>query len=66
METHYTDFDAQMTAEAQQIAARFGLLESGGSDFHGTRKADVLLGAGKGSLCVPYAFYEKLAARAGG
>ena len=66
METHYTDFDAQKTAEAQRIAAHFGLLESGGSDFHGTRKAHVLLGTGKGSLCVPYDFYEKLAARAGG
>ena len=66
METHYTEFSAQQTKTAQKIAARFGLLESGGSDFHGSRKTGIALGTGRGSLCVPYAFYEKLAERAGG
>lgn len=65
METHYTTFDDAMTACASKIAADFGLLESGGSDFHGEAKPDIRLGSGRGTLCVPYAFYQNLAARAG-
>lgn len=44
METNYSTYDAETTALAQQMAARFGLLESGGSDFHGDAKPNILLG----------------------
>lgn len=64
METRYSAFDAQTTRTAETIAAEFGLLQSGGSDYHGDAKPDIRLGSGKGSLCVPFAFYEKLADRA--
>ena len=61
METRYSAFDAQTTRAAEAIAAEFGLLQSGGSDFHGDAKPDVHLGSGKGSLCVPFSYYERLA-----
>ena len=56
METRYTSYDAETTALAQQVAARFGLLESGGSDFHGAVKPDNPLGG----VLVPRLVYEKL------
>lgn len=53
METHYPKFDAQTTELARQIAGEYGMLESGGSDFHGANKPDIQLGTGRGDLCVP-------------
>lgn len=44
METRYTTYDDATTALAQRVAQRFGLLESGGSDFHGEVKPNNPLG----------------------
>lgn len=44
METRYITYDAATTALARQAAVRFGLLESGGSDFHGAVKPNNPLG----------------------
>lgn len=40
----------------REIAGKYGLLLSGGSDFHGTNKPQIRLGSGKGDLAVPYDF----------
>lgn len=42
------------------LAERFGLLPSGGSDFHGTFKPDIHLGVGRGDLFVPNHFLDAL------
>ncbi|MBQ4269835.1 MAG: PHP domain-containing protein [Clostridia bacterium] len=60
METRYSTFDDEMTATLERIAAEFGLLCSGGSDFHGERKPDIALGVGRGALKVPTAYFETL------
>lgn len=60
METLYSTYDEDTTQRARQVAKRFGLCESGGSDFHGANKPQIALGSGKGNLSVPYAFYEEL------
>lgn len=44
METRYSTYDAATTELAQSIAKQFGLLESGGSDFHGAVKPQITLG----------------------
>ena len=44
METQYSTYRAEETALARAIAAQFGLLESGGSDFHGDAKPQIALG----------------------
>ena len=62
IETHYSKFDDSMTAVLVSLAERFGLKQSGGSDFHGTTKPDIELGTGRGSLFVPHSFYEDLLA----
>lgn len=61
METRYSLFDETATEKAAALAERFGLLQSGGSDFHGAAKPAISLGTGRGSLRVPFTFYEALA-----
>ena len=60
METVYPTFTAEQTALAKEIAAEHGLLESGGSDFHGTNKQNIFLGVGRNNISVPLEFAEKL------
>ena len=63
METMYPLFDEEQTRLAGAIAEEFGLLPSGGSDFHGGNKPDIALGTGKGNLAVPISCLEKLKSR---
>lgn len=60
METCYPRFTPAQTQAAAAIARRFGLLPSGGSDFHGGNKPDIRLGTGTGSLRVPEEFLSGL------
>ncbi len=60
IETHYTDFNEEYTKKAERLAESFGLLQSGGSDFHGEAKPGISLGRGRGDLYVPFEFYESL------
>ena len=62
METMYSLYDDETTQRAREICKRFGLSESGGSDFHGANKPHISLGTGKGNMRIPYEFYEKLKA----
>lgn len=64
METHYSGYSAERTRQFRQSAEKHGLLESGGSDFHGAVKPALSLGSGRGNLQVPDVFYDKLLASA--
>ena len=52
MEVYYSEYSEEETALCKDFASGFGLLESGGSDFHGKNKPDIALGTGKGGLYV--------------
>ena len=60
MECYYSLYDESVTDTSLKIADKFGLLKSGGSDFHGSRKPDISLGVGKGNLEIPYEWYLEL------
>ena len=60
IETIYTEFDEEMTNTAISLAEEFGLKQSGGSDFHGKTKPDIMLGVGWGNLKIPYKFYKDM------
>lgn len=60
MEVFYSTFDAQTTALAEEIAEEYGVLKSGGSDFHGENKPDIALGSGKGNLQIPLHLLDAL------
>lgn len=64
MECYYPTYDEETTKAALGIAERFGLLPSGGSDFHGARKPGIELGVGKGNLAIPYDWYLALREKA--
>ena len=63
METIYSKYSDETTATARATAKEFGILESGGSDFHGPLKPDVMLGVGRGNIAVPYELLTALKAR---
>ncbi len=60
METIYSTYDDATTKKAKEVCRRFGICESGGSDFHGANKPKISLGKGYGNLRIPYEFYERL------
>ena len=60
METTYSKYTAETTLLAEQIAAEFGLKNSGGSDFHGDNKPDIAIGVGRGELAIPLAWLDNL------
>ena len=63
MEVYYSTYDAEQTRRALEIAGEFGLLKSGGSDFHGQNKPDISIGIGRGELAVPLDFLQELKTR---
>ncbi|MBQ7323292.1 MAG: hypothetical protein IJW96_01860, partial [Clostridia bacterium] len=60
METVYSTYDEGTTLLAKRIAREYNIKESGGSDFHGGNKPDIMLGSGRGSLFIPDCFVKNL------
>ena len=49
----------------QEMAARHGLLPTGGSDFHGKNKPDIAIGTGRGGLKVSSLLLDAIKMRLG-
>ncbi len=64
MEVLYGMYDDATTELSKQIADQFGLLYSGGSDYHGGNKPHIRLGQGRGNLAIPMAFCRNLQEKA--
>ena len=64
IEAEYTLFDGAQRALLRDIAADFGILTSGGSDFHGETKPDTHIGIGTGDLKVPSEWMNELSSLA--
>lgn len=60
VETNYSTYTNEERDFITSLANKLNLLKSGGSDFHGENKPDILLGKGKGNLKVPYEFLEEI------
>lgn len=60
METYYTENTEEQTKDLLQLALKHKLLDTGGSDFHGTFKPDIDLGSGRGLLKIPYSLLAAL------
>lgn len=58
LESLYSENTADDEARMRQLADSFGLLISGGSDFHGANKPEIRLGIGKGNLRIPYSILQ--------
>ena len=67
MEVMHSSYDEATVTAAKAMADEFGLLYSGGSDFHGAVKPDVYMGVGnrEGTAPnIPDEYYENLRKRA--
>lgn len=60
IETMHSSYSDDKIAISKKIADEFGLLESGGSDYHGSIKPGVMLGVGKGNLDIHDTVYHAL------
>lgn len=65
LEAHYSTYRAHERAGYADLARRFDLLPSGGSDYHGTYKPGLSIGSGYGDLVVRGDLLEALRDRAG-
>lgn len=65
LEVYYSEYTEAQTQFYRELARDLDLLESGGSDYHGTVKPAIELGKGKKSkpnLNIPYALLERMKA----
>jgi predicted metal-dependent phosphoesterase TrpH len=65
LEVFYGAFSARQISLNLQLTRQFGLLVTGGSDFHGTFKPEISIGKGRGSLNVPSNLIDHLREAAG-
>ena len=63
METYYPKFTTEQMQVLCRMAEEYGLLRSGGSDFHGDNKPDIRLGTGRDNLQVPADLLEAMKER---
>ncbi len=63
IESLYGRYTRDQRAQLTELAHRHGLVATGGSDYHGTVKADLSVGTGQGDLRVPDDVLDELAAR---
>lgn len=60
IEALYSTYTAGEETHMKSLARQYGLLITGGSDFHGSNKPDIDLGTGRGNLHVPDSILEDL------
>lgn len=64
IEAYHSDHSPEQTELYLSLAESYGLMVTGGSDFHGSAKPGIMLGTGRnGNLRVPGALLENLRAR---
>jgi predicted metal-dependent phosphoesterase TrpH len=64
IECYYTEHSPEETEHYLELAKRYNLVVTGGSDFHGSIKPDIALGSGHGNLMVPDECADALIERA--
>lgn len=61
MECRYSGYTEEQVAYLEALAEEYGLVKTGGSDFHGENKPRIKLGHGiEDNLSVPYSWLEEL------
>ena len=66
MECRYSGYTQEQTSYLEALADEYGLIKTGGSDFHGDNKPRIKLGTGiNEDLVVPYSWLDELKKAAG-
>ncbi len=63
IECYYSEHTPDFTEYCIALCKRFGLIITGGSDYHGKAKPHIKLGVGKGNLQIPYSLVEGIKKR---
>jgi 3',5'-nucleoside bisphosphate phosphatase len=63
IEARYARYDGDVRRQLVKLARRHSIVATGGSDYHGTFKPDLAIGAGLGDLDVPYEVIPELRER---
>jgi len=63
VEAYYPSHSTAMQHTCESLAAQYGLLVTGGTDFHGAISPGNELGVGYGDLFVPYSLLEEMKTR---
>jgi hypothetical protein len=63
IEAIYPDHPEHITETYCRLADKYGLLVTGGTDFHGDVTPGIQMGVGNGDFHVPYSLFEALATR---
>ena len=66
MERFYPNYSAEDAEFAARMIAKYDLMPTGGTDFHGTNRPGIEMGSGmNGNMAVPYAFFSGVKERLG-
>ena len=60
IECRHSSHSPGQMAYLERLAEDYGLIKTGGSDFHGTPKPEISIGTGSGLVAVPYVWLENL------
>lgn len=60
LEVYHSSHNAGQIPRLQQLAKDYGLLPTGGSDFHGANKPDIQIGTGRGGLRLSQCLLEDI------
>jgi predicted metal-dependent phosphoesterase TrpH len=60
IEVYYPGHSPRQIRQYTELAEKYGLLMTGGTDFHGSITPDTKMGSGNGDLFVPYTLYKEL------
>ena len=60
IEVYYPEHSPQQIRQYTELARKYDLLMTGGTDFHGTIMPEIKMGSGTGDLFVPYNLYKDL------
>lgn len=60
LEVYHSSQNPYQSSKLKEIAKKYGLLPSGGSDFHGSNKPDIDIGTGRGGLKISYSLLKDI------
>jgi len=60
IEVIYPEHDSDLMKLYSNLAEKYNLVITGGTDFHGTYKPGIKIGVGSGDLRIPYSIYERM------
>lgn len=62
IEVYYPEHSSSEVAQYQGLAEKYGLILTGGTDYHGIEKESLDVGVGRGDMKLPYSMVEALKA----